>query len=110
MKELVEFQLNDSSGDTVTIEIENLDENKTPRRVSRDGSTETLKSDKRFDQVLSAVKPVANAVIDSLKDIDRPEEIGLEFGLKFGVKAGIIFTSADSEATFKLSLKWKNSQ
>ncbi len=40
--------------------------------------------------------------------MNTPDEIGLEFGLKFNAKTGVIFASADSEATFKVSLKWTN--
>lgn len=108
MKELVEFRLSDNSDEMVTIEFDNFEDGNYAQRVSRGDEASTVKSDKSFDQVLAKVRPVANAVIDSLKDLNRPEEINLEFGLKFGAKAGIIFTSADSEATFKLSLKWKN--
>ena len=41
--------------------------------------------------------------------MNTPDEIGLEFGIKFNAKAGAVFASVDSEATFKVSLKWKNS-
>lgn len=109
MKQLIEFKLNDTSNETVLIELEELQDDGS-QRVSRDSSQETptLESDKTFDKVLSKVKPVANAVINSLNDLNHPDEITIEFGLKFGAKAGVIFTSANSEATFKLSIKWKN--
>ncbi len=40
---------------------------------------------------------------------DDKKEIGLEFGIKCNARAGVaVFASVDSEATFKVSLKWKN--
>lgn len=47
-------------------------------------------------------------LLDNLKELNTPDEINLEFGLKFGAKAGAIFASADSEAVFKVAIKWKN--
>jgi len=46
--------------------------------------------------------------LKTFQEINTPAEINLEFGVKFNAKAGFIFASADSEATFKVSLKWKN--
>jgi hypothetical protein len=40
--------------------------------------------------------------------MNSPAEIGLEFGIKLNAKAGAIFASVDSEATFKVSIKWRN--
>ncbi|MCK7576896.1 MAG: hypothetical protein MZV65_14195 [Chromatiales bacterium] len=40
--------------------------------------------------------------------MNTPTEIGLEFGVKFSAKAGAIIASVDSEAVFKVSLKWSN--
>ena len=42
------------------------------------------------------------------QDSCHPTEIELEFGVKFNAKAGAIIASVDSEATFKVALKWVN--
>lgn len=76
-------------------------------RVSRGGETRS-EDDRRFEQALARIRPAAQAVLDSLRELNMPEEIGLEFGVKFSASAGVVFASADSEATFKVSLKWKN--
>ena len=47
-------------------------------------------------------------MLESFKEMNTPDEIDLEFGIKFNAKAGAVFASVDSEATFKVSLKWKN--
>ncbi len=62
----------------------------------------------RFEQALNHIKPVADALFGAFGELNNPKEVNLEFGVKFSAKAGVIFASADSEATFKVSLKWVN--
>ena len=57
---------------------------------------------------MAHIKPVAKALFGAFEEFNNPQEIQLEFGVKFSAKAGVIFASADSEATFKVSLKWQN--
>ena len=62
------------------------------------------------EKVVSRIKPAAELVLNSFKEMNTPDEIALEFGLNFKAKTGVVFASADSEATFKVSLKWTNKQ
>lgn len=68
----------------------------------------TSKASEKFEQAVSHIKPMADALFGSLAELNSPKEIQLEFGVKFSAKAGVIFASADSEAAFKVSLKWEN--
>ena len=77
-----------------------------PQRVGRGGVAEQAQSG--FTEALARVRPAAEAVLQSLRDLNTPAEIGLEFGIKFNAKAGVILASVDSEATFKVVLKWTN--
>ena len=52
--------------------------------------------------------PAAELVLNAFREMNTPDEIGLEFGVKFNASAGAFLASAGSEATFKVSLKWKN--
>jgi len=61
-----------------------------------------------FQDAIAHIRPAAEAVLQSLTEMNSPDEINLEFGVKFSAKVGAILASADSEATFKVSLKWKN--
>lgn len=64
-----------------------------------------------FEKSLSPLKEISNSIINCIKEIaNSPDEIGVELGLKFNAKAGIILTSFDSEANFKISLKWKKGE
>ena len=86
--------------------------------VNKEDFGDTLRSGNRNLEVVDTIDQSFNAVIEPIKaiadDISRkmtsleycPNEIGLEFSLKFSAKVGIIVTSIDSEANFKVSLKW----
>ncbi len=60
----------------------------------------------KFETALKGLKPIANAVMGTLSDLNNPSEISLEMGIKFGAKTGVILASADTEATMKVTLKW----
>jgi hypothetical protein len=62
----------------------------------------------RFDVLVKRIRPVAQTVLDALKELNTPQEIQLEFGVKLGGKAGVVFASAESECNFKVGLKWTN--
>jgi len=104
MKHLVEFALED--GSVVAVEVEG--EGSGMQRASRGGETEAEQAKSRFTEAIARVKPAAEAVLNAFREMNTPDEIGLEFGVKFSAKAGAILASADSEATFKVALKWKN--
>ncbi len=75
-------------------------------RINDNDNTST--AGEKFEKALEQIKPVAKALRNALQELNKPEEIQLEFGVKFSAKAGIIFASADSEAAFKIALKWDN--
>jgi len=103
-RELLEFELADGT----PVYVETTDAGATDlRRVGRDAGS-LLKADGRFEEAVGRIRPAAQALLDSLRDLNTPEEIGLEFELKFNAKAGAVIASVDSEATFRVSLTWKN--
>lgn len=100
-KYFVEYKLEDGG----TILIESKDEHGI-ERVSDDDNTRA--ASEKFESAVSSIKPVAKALFGAFEEFNNPQEIALEFGVKFSASAGVIFASADSEATFKVSLKWQN--
>ena len=105
MKRLVEFPLED--GSTILVES---DEPESKGPVVRGVATREIaeKAEQTFETALSKINPAAAAVIARLRDLsDAPEQVALEFGIKLGAKAGAFITSADAEATFKITLTWK---
>ncbi len=101
-KEILEFELD---GQPVYVEVEKSASG--TQRVSRSGDG-IAKTGSRFTDAIAQVKPAAEAVLNAFREMNTPDEIGLEFGVKLNAKAGAIFASASSEATFKVNLKWKN--
>lgn len=108
MKHLVEFPLED--GSTVLVESDEP-ESRGPvvRGVGLHEITET--AEQTFEAALAKIRPVAAAVIAKLRDLsDAPEQVAVEFGIKLGAKAGAFIASADTEATFKVTMTWKREQ
>ncbi len=114
-KQLVEFPLED--GSTVVFETDEVaTAGNGVQRVSRGRSTGgednnesgVSRAAQTFDQVSQRIRPAAQMVLDSLREMNTPKEIQLEFGLKFSAKTGVIVASADSEVNFKVSVKWVN--
>lgn len=104
MSELIEFKLDDGT----VVMFEGLQDARSgPQRVTRGGEVEPAKAEKTLNQAIHTAKIAAELVLNSFKEMNAPDEINLEFGVKLAVKAGVVIASADSEATFKVALKWK---
>lgn len=62
-----------------------------------------------FEKALDKVKPVADAVINRVvSGLTTPaDEVEVKFGFKLTTDAGVLFCSVGGEATFEVTLKWK---
>jgi hypothetical protein len=107
-KKLVKFKLEDGSSVVFETDMpeENTNNGATP--ISKGSRHETQQADERFESVAKRIRPAAQLVLDSLRELNSPKEISLEFGLKFSAKTGVIVASADSEVNFKVHVKWVN--
>ena len=103
-KAIVQYKLKDGT----PINIEVIDENSEFQRVSRSGTNDVIEATNSFEEALGYIAPAAQSVVDTFKELNTPQEIGLEFNLKFTAKAGVVIASVGTEASFKVSLKWKN--
>lgn len=101
--ELLQFDL----GDSAAVFVETRQAEDGIRRVGRSASG-AVETGKRFEEAVGQIRPAAEALLESLRKLNTPEEICLEFGIKFNAKAGAIIASVDSEATFKVAISWKN--
>jgi len=107
MKHLVEFLLED--GSTVLVESDEPEKGPVVRGIAAHEITE--RAEQTFEAALETIRPIAAAIIAKLRNLaDSPEQIGVEFGVKLGAKAGAFLASADTEATFKVTLTWKREQ
>ncbi len=106
MKRLVKFTLED--GSTVLIEAEETEVEGEMIRVSSTSREIVNISDKTFEESLGIVKPVANTVLNKLKDLSKlPEEVQVSFGISMDLKAGMFITSGTG-ASFNVTLTWKS--
>lgn len=108
MKRLVKFTLED--GTTILIEAEETEVEGEMIRVSQQSKSREIVniSNKTFEESLGIVKPVANTVLNKLKDLSKqPEEVKVSFGISMDLKAGM-FVAAGTGANFNVTLTWKN--
>jgi Trypsin-co-occurring domain 1 len=110
---LIEIPL--ANGETVIVEVDGARTSAQP--ITRRGVREFVEEQivervgQTFEAALDKVGPAAAAIIEKLQDLSRaPSEIGVEFGIKFGAKGNAFITSADTEANFKVTLKWQENK
>ncbi len=113
MKNMIEFKLD--NGEFAYMQLEKTKvETQIKQHVSRGGSRNSsdeeniVTAPRSFNDAIKSIAPIGNALLSSLKDINTPDEISLEFAISFTGKAGIVFSSVESEASFKVNIKWKN--
>jgi hypothetical protein len=71
----------------------------------------TLKAAKSFENAVAGIRPLANAVVSKLQNLNYPpDEIGVEFGMSFKADGNAILTRVGADANFKVSLNWKREQ
>ncbi len=104
MSEIIEFRL--ESGGSVYVEAEE-DAASGPRPAGR-GEQAIQKASETFETALEKVKPAARAVVQAFRELNEPDEIGLEFGIQFKSAANVFVLTGEANAAFKLSLKWKS--
>ena len=103
-RNLVQFELAD--GTPVIVEVEEPKIGRETRvSLTAEGTEQAQMS---FMEALARLRPAADAVLDTFRAMNNPSEIDLEFGVKLSGKMGAIFTAVQGEATFKVSVKWKN--
>jgi hypothetical protein len=100
VKSIVEFSL--ENGDSVLVEV-----NQSNDRISlADDIAE--KANKTFEAALNTVKPVANTIIDKIRELNQPaSEVEVKFGIKMTVGLGAIVASGSTDVNYEITLKWK---
>ena len=76
--------------------------------VGRDG---TIAARQTFEQALSHLRPIANAVLEQISALaSRPDEVAIEMGVTLKAEAGVIIAKTAGEGSLKLSIKWKRNE
>lgn len=94
--------------DNTKIYVETTDAPVGMQQVGKSRGTEAQAA-QSFTGALKHIRPAAQAMLDTFKDINTPAEVNLEFSVKLSAELGCaILASSKGEATFKVALKWKN--
>ena len=103
-KNLVQFELEDGSPVLIEVEEPTVRSNQKVSLIPQGVEQAQV----RFAEAIAQIRPAAQAILDAFRQMNNPSEVNLEFGIKLSGKLGAIFTAVESEATFKVALKWKN--
>ena len=104
MKYLVEFPM--ESGGTIFVEVEG-EEPEGMVEAAAPGEVMT-KAQQTFEDALGKIRPVAQAVINKIKNLSEPpDEVGVEFGLKVDAEVGAFLAAAKTEAGITVSMTWR---
>jgi hypothetical protein len=101
MSQRVNFPL--LSGGGIVVEVDEHDQG--PRLAAKPGEF-AAQSALSFEQAVSRIGPVAQAVLEQVVSLS-PQEVEVEFGIKFSAEAGIIVARAATEGNCKISMRWK---
>jgi len=102
MSRLIEFQTEE--GTEILVE---LDKNTPGVGPAGDHDDLPVKAQKKFEETMAALVPIANAIHSKVKSVTKPpKEITVEFGLKISGKGNLIITSSEAEAHIKTTFRW----
>ncbi|MBD1919892.1 hypothetical protein H6F77_02005 [Microcoleus sp. FACHB-831] len=100
---IVEFEL--ESGESIFVEVKDTEQ--TDGRIGL-GDDLIEKAHGTFESALEKVKPVANTIINKLRNLNQPaDEVEVKFGLKMTAQAGAIVAGFSGDANYEITLKWK---
>lgn len=106
MNKFIEFE---SEFGTIKIEAEETTRNST--RSFNSGSDATEKAKEKFEQSITVLQNVSQAVIGKLNATTqalKPDEIEIKVGLKFSAEAGAFIAKTSAEGNLEVTIKWKN--
>jgi len=105
MKGFVEYPLQE--GGSILVEVDVPESEGALIKVAS-ASDLTIKAATTFEDALGSIKPLANAVVSKLQNLNYPpDEIGVEFGVSFKADGNAILTRVGADASFKVNLNWK---
>jgi hypothetical protein len=106
MKGFVQYPLEE--GGSILVEVDMPESEGRLIKVASSGDL-TVKATASFENAMGSIKPLANAVVSKLQNLNYPpDEIGVEFGMSFKADGNAILTRVGADANFKVSLKWKH--
>lgn len=106
MTKLVEFDVGD--GQTVLIEVEEV-KSEEIEPVSKSPGELAAKARKTLSEALDGIEPMVRTMKRRLNALTDPEdEVEVKFAVKLSAEIDAVVTKLGSEATYEITLKWKN--
>ncbi|GAB1541497.1 CU044_2847 family protein [Scytonema sp. NUACC21] len=106
MLRLVEFDVGD--GETVLIEVEDV-ESEDIQPVAKSPGELAAKARKTLSEALDNFAPMVRTLKRKLNNLTDPEdEVEVKFSVKLNSEIGAVVTKISGEATYEITLKWKN--
>ncbi|KOP23033.1 hypothetical protein AMR41_28235 [Hapalosiphon sp. MRB220] len=106
MTKLVKFDVGD--GQTVLIEVEEV-KSEEIKPVSKSPGELAAKARKTLSEALDGIEPMVRTLKQRLNALTDPEdEVEVKFAVKLSAEIDAVVTKLGSEATYEITLKWKN--
>ena len=111
MAKLVKFQLDDDEESFVYVEVDEKlpvsSNKKRDKALSGLGDEVVQQAEQTLEKALSSIKPVANAIIKKVQDLNQPADaVEVKFGIKMNGKLGAVIASGSTEVNYEITLKW----
>ena len=112
---LVKFQLDDDDESFVYVEVDE----KLPVSSNEDEDEELIgigdevaqQAKQTLGKALSSIKPVANAIIKKVQDLNKPADaVEVKFGIKMSGELGAVIASGSAEVNYEITLKWNKTE
>jgi prefoldin subunit 5 len=110
---LVKFQLDDDEESFVYVEVDEKLPVSSNKNKDKDKALIGLKdgvvqqAEQTLEKALSSIKPVANAIIKKVQDLNQPADaVEVKFGIKMNGKLGAVIASGSTEVNYEITLKW----
>lgn len=107
MARLVQFDAGE--GETILVEVEDV-QSEGIKPVSKRPGEVAAQAKQTFDEALKNLTPMIKGVKQRLDALTDPaDEVEVKFSVKLSGEVGAVVTKVGGEATYEITLKWKNS-
>ena len=112
---LVKFQLDDDEESFVYVEVDEKlpvsGNKKRDKALIGLGDEVAQQAKQTLGKALSSIKPVANAIIKKVQDLNKPADaVEVKFGIKMSGELGAVIASGSAEVNYEITLKWNKTE
>ncbi len=102
----MEFQVD--GGSTILVEVDEI-ESEAIAPVARPSDKVAVQARQTFEQAMTTIEPMVKSIKKKLDALTDPaDEVSVKFSVKLSGQVGAVLTTVGGEATYEISLTWKN--